>query len=149
MEKLIIDRGVREYQVTENGVLRFNPCDPNVYARFVEAAGKVLTAEEKLVAAAKKLNAESSGNHYEAFLYLLAEADKEVKQILTDVFGQENDFDKIMGGVNLLAVASNGERVITNFLNALLPVFREGIESYARQTAGAAVATAKQRRGEE
>lgn len=147
MKQLNFDSGIREYQINGNGVLRFNPCDPNLYVRFIDAAEKVQQVEDRLVSSARQLNAESADNHGEAVLRLLAEADKEAKQILTDVFGQENDFNKIMGGVNLLAVAGNGERVITNLLYALLPVFQEGIESYARQTAGAAVAIANQRRG--
>lgn len=147
MKQLNFDSGIREYQINGNGVLRFNPCDPNLYVRFIDAAEKVQQVEDRLVSSARQLNAESADNHGETVLRLLAEADKEAKQILTDVFGQENDFNKIMGGVNLLAVAGNGERVITNLLYALLPVFQEGIESYARQTAGAAVAIANQRRG--
>ena len=31
MEKLSFDTGIREYDVNGNGVLRFNPSDPNVY----------------------------------------------------------------------------------------------------------------------
>ena len=38
MKKLIIDSGVQEYQLVEGGKpLRFNPSDPNVYARFMAA----------------------------------------------------------------------------------------------------------------
>ena len=39
--------------------------------------------------------------------------------------GPENDFDKLLGGVNVLAMAGNGERVVTNLLNALAPVIEK------------------------
>ena len=62
------------------------------------------------------------------------------------VFG--NDFDKILGGVNLLAVADNGQRVVTNLMEALQPILTAGAERCATQTADAAVQKAKARRGE-
>ena len=49
-------------------------------------------------------------------------------------------------GVNLLAVADNGERIITNFFEALQPVLVAGAKRCASQTAQAAVAKAKARR---
>ena len=38
MQELNIDTGVREYRINGGGVLRFNPSDPNVYSRFLQAA---------------------------------------------------------------------------------------------------------------
>ena len=43
MKKLNIDTGVEEFSVNGQGVLRFNPADPNLYHRFF-AAGQSLTA---------------------------------------------------------------------------------------------------------
>ena len=86
-----------------------------------------------------------------AVLRLLAQADREIKDVLTQVFGQENDFDKLLGGVNLLAVAGNGQRVISNLLEALQPIMVAGAESCARQQVDGAVEQARlnraQRRG--
>jgi hypothetical protein len=85
-------------------VLRFNPGDPNVYARFLEAAEKLQDVETVLVEEAQKLpQADGAG-----VVQLLSRADKEMKQVLSWVFGESNDFDKILGGVNLLAVAEKG-----------------------------------------
>lgn len=149
MEKLIIDSGIKEYQINDNGVLRFNPSDPNVYARFMDAMGKIQSVEDNLVAKAKELeNAESQEANGAAVLRIMAEADRETKKILTEVFGEGNDFDKLLGGVNLLAVASNGERVITNFLAALQPIMVEGAENCAKQQADKAVAEAKLNRAQ-
>lgn len=148
MINLNIDSGIREYKINGEGVLRFNPCDPNLYSRFMAAGEKIQAVEEKLVEQAKKYNGESADSHGELILRLLADADKEVKQILTEVFGQENDFDRILNGVNLLAVGSNGERVITNLLSALLPVFQDGIEKYIKMNSNMAVQQAQQNRAQ-
>lgn len=142
MQKLVFDSGIREYQLGEGGVLRFNPSDPNVYNRFLEAAKKVTAVEKNLVTKAQALE----GNDGAKVISLMAEADREIKKILGWVFGAENDFDKILSGVNLLAVGANGERVITNLLYTLAPIMQEGAESCAQKKIGAAVAQAKQNR---
>lgn len=114
MEKLSFDSGIRTYRVGA-GVLKFNPTDPNVYARFLEALDRLETLEEELTAA-------SGGEAVAA----LARADKTVKDILSRVFGPGNDMDAVFGGVSLLAVGENGERLVTNFLAAVEPVLAEG-----------------------
>ena len=138
MDKILFDGGMKEYQIGDGGVLRFNPSDPNVYARFVEAAKKFSQLEADLLTKAQEV--QGSG---EAALKILTDADKEAKQILADVFGKHNDFDQILGGVNLLAVAGNGERVLTNLIVALQPVLQQGAEACAKQQANAAKAQAK------
>lgn len=149
MEKLILDTGVKEYQINDGGVLRFNPSDPNVYARFLDVTDKIQTVEDDLVAKAKEIEkAENQEQSGAAVLRLMAEADRKTKKLLAEVFGEENDFDAILGGVNLLAVASNGERVITNFLAALQPIMVSGAENCAKQQADAAVAEAKLNRAQ-
>lgn len=149
MEKLIFDSGIKEYQINDGGVLRFNPSDPNVYARFMDAMEKIQTVENDLVAKAKKIEkTEDQSQSGAAALRLMAEADRETKKILTEVFGKDNDFDEILGGVNLLAVASNGERVITNFLAALQPIMVAGAENCAKQQVDAAVTEAKLNRSQ-
>ena len=144
MEKISFDSGVRSYKINGAGVLRFNPGDPNVYARFLEAADKLQEVETALVAEAKTLPEADGG----AVVQLLNRADREMKGVLSWVFGQENDFDKILGGVNLLAVADNGQRVVTNLLEALQPILVEGAERCAREKVDAALKKAKSRRGE-
>lgn len=149
MEKLNFDSGIREYKINGNGVLRFNPSDPNVYARFMDAMDQIRAVETRLVDKAKEMETatdrEGSGA---AVLKLMREADKETKKILSDVFGEGNDFDKILGGVNMLAVAGNGQRVITNLLEALQPIMVEGAKNCTMQQTDAAVAQAKQNRAQ-
>ena len=140
MEKIIFDGGLKEYEVG-GGILSFNPSDPNVYSRFMDASVKLQEIEDDLVKKAKVSN--GSG---EAVLQLLREADLEAKQVLSWVFGEHNDFDKILRGTNLLAVGVNGERILTNFLQALLPVIKSGAEACAKMKTDAAKAQARAER---
>lgn len=140
MEKLKLDTGLKAYKIDGGGVLRFNPADPNVYARFLEAADKLTGLEKELAEQAGKPENGEEG------LKLLAQADREAKKILAWVFGAGNDFDAILGGVNLLAVGANGERVITNFFTAMGPILIAGAEDCVRQQTLCAVARANARR---
>lgn len=123
MEKLQFDSGVRCFKVNGGACLRFNPADPNLLCRFLEAEQKISALENTLAA--------DPGEP----LALLARADRELKRLLGDIFGPGNDFDAIFQGVNLLAVAANGQRVITNFLEALEPVLLRGARSCAKAEA--------------
>lgn len=134
MEKIQFDSGLKSYKLG-CGQLRFNPSDPNVYARFMDACDSFRSIEKDLVAQAQCIQEEDLGT---AALTLLQQADRKMKELLNQVF-LGNDFDKLLEGVNLLAVAENGQRVITNLLKALEPVLLSG----ARQCAAQAVQTAK------
>lgn len=134
MEKIQFDSGVRSYRINGNGILRFNPGDPNLYARFLEAVEKLKAAEAELTEQAEKVQGEG-------IVKLMIQADEKMKGILNWVFGADNDFHKLLNGVNLLAVADNGERVVTNLFAALEPVLVEG----AKRCAGEQAAKAKRR----
>ena len=128
MEKLIFDSGVKEYKINGNGVLRFNPSDPNLYRRFMEAV-------EKLQAVERELTQQAEAAQDQEILKLMGDADEKMKSILNWVFGGSNDFHKLLEGINLLAVAENGERVVTNLFTALEPVLMEGAKFCANQRA--------------
>lgn len=125
MEKVIFDAGLRKFKLG-CGILQFNPMDPNVYERFMEAAEKIENLETELVKEAEDLPANGI-----TALAMLKSADKKAKDLLNYVFGAGNDFDYMLGGVNVMAVAQNGERVITNLLNALTPILEEGARECA------------------
>ena len=144
MERITFDSGVKSFQIQDGGVLRFNPSDPNVYGRFLEAAEKIKSLEEELTEQANAAQKEESGG---AVVQLMVTADREIKQVLGWVFGGENDFDKILGGVNLLAVADNGQQVIANLLGALEPVLVAGAQRFAKDKVDQALQKAKERRG--
>lgn len=135
MKKLQFDSGVKEYQVNDTGVLRFNPSDPNLFQRFLDAADEISTIEKDLTRGAG--DGEQDGSWV---IRAMAEADKKAKAVLTRVFGADNDFDQILGGVNLLAVGQNGERIITNLFEALLPILQDGAETCAHLCAEAILA---------
>ena len=136
MKQLTIDTGLREYAVNGGpehggGVLRFNPSDPNVYSRFCTLQNQLQELEQQVQA--------QSPTGTDA-IQLLAQADQRAKGLLAEVFGPGNDFDAMLGGTNLLAVAGNGERVITNLFAALQPILEAG----ARQCADAKATLAVQ-----
>lgn len=120
MVELTLDTGVREYRIAGGGVLRFHPADPNLYARFLQA-------EEKLRKIEKELEKPGEAD----VLTRLCKADKAMKKLLTWVFGEENDFHKALGGVNLLATGSNGKLLAENLLEALGEILTEGAERFA------------------
>jgi hypothetical protein len=144
MQKLNFDLGLREYEVG-GGVLRFNPSDPNVYARFVEAGHKLIEIEQRLVDKAKTANPEAAG---QSALKLMAEADQEIKDMLSWIFGSHNNFDVIFCGTNVLSVGANGERVITNFIHAIQPIMESGAKKCAKQQIGNAAAKAQMNRAQ-
>lgn len=128
MEKIQFDVGQRAYRINGAGILRFNPGDPNLYSRFLDAVEKLKEVEAELTRQAETVQGEE-------IVKLMTQADEKMKGILGWVFGPENDFQKLLGGVNLLAVADNGERVVTNFFAALEPVLVEGAKRCAGQQA--------------
>ena len=145
MEQLIFDSGVKEYQLP-GGVLRFNPSDPNVYARFVECTDKIRAVEQQMAAKAKILSDQNRENIGEEGLRIMRETDTRIKSILNEIFGHGNDFDKLLEGVNLMAVATNGECVITNLLGALQPIMETGAKACISSEVSAAKLNREQRR---
>ena len=116
---IALDMGLREYRLGQGGVLRMNPLDPGLYARFLQA-------EEKM----RALLQESAGD---GFLESLQHLDKELKGILNEVF--ETDFHKLLCGVSLLSLGENGKFLLENLLEALNPILTQGAKDCARQQA--------------
>ena len=114
MTDIQFDNGVKSYRVG-GGILKFNPSDPNLYGRFLEAVENL--------------------SHLEARegIQGLRDLDRQVKDTLQTVFGPDNDLEAVFGGVNLLAVGENGHRLLENFVSALEPILREGALRCARE----------------
>ena len=138
MKKITFDTGLTEV-IFGDGVLRFNPQDPNLYARFDQAAEKLQAVEKEMITKAET----AAGKDV---VTLLHDADRQMKEILGWVFGAGNDFDAILGGVNLLAIGKNGQRVVTNLFAALEPVLVDGAMACAKTRAKAAAKKAESRR---
>ena len=80
MEKIQFDVGQRSYRINGAGTLRFNPCDPNVYSRFLEAVSKLQAVEEELTLHAQEMQDAD-------IVKALSAADEKMKGILNWVFG--------------------------------------------------------------
>ena len=78
-------------------------------------------------------------------LELMRSADAKAKEELNKVF-RGNDFNALLEGVNLMAVAGNGERVATNLMQALTPIVEAGTKRFAETTVAQAKANRAQRR---
>ena len=141
MRTLHIDTGVEKFSVNGRGVLRFNPADPNLYHRFF-AAGATLEKYDAALTEALQNVAGDEKARAAAGLALLNEYDGKIKKLLTEIFGAENDFDAILGGVNLAGVGANGKRVVQNLLEALTPILRAGAERRLNALADEAAAQA-------
>ena len=122
MNNLELALGVEEYQIAGGGVLRFNPSDPNLYARFLDSLEELTALEAELTKAQATDGVQ--------VLQLLSQADSRAKGILGRVF-PGNDLEAVFAGVSLLAVGDNGQRLLTNFMNALEPILREGVRRCA------------------
>lgn len=148
-EKLVFDDGVKEFEVNGRELLRFNPTDLNIYHRFFEVAEELPALEREYMTATREtpgpVGEDGFAGAGEA-LRIMRAFDAKIKERLSYVFGAENDFDRIVGGVNLMAVGKNGERIVTNVITALQPILEEGVAQHRKEAADRAVAEAKARR---
>ena len=151
-EKLIFDDGILRLDVNGNGLLCFNPSDFNVYQRFCALVKELPKLEEQYKAEVEQMPEDASeGEIIELAgreLDRAKEIDAAIKRKLSGVFGADNDFDRLLGGVNLMAFGSNGERIITNLLNALTPYLEDGVKKHMDDAAAEAVAEAKLNRAQ-
>ena len=146
MKKLFVDNGLEEYQLVEGGeLLRFNPKDQNVYARYMDALPKIKAVEQDMAEKAKSVNA-ADADAGEKSLRIMRETDSRMKAILNGIFGEGNDFEQILRGVSLLAIGSNGNRVIYNLMDALMPVMKAGAKECVSTEVAAAKLNREQRR---
>lgn len=145
MELLNIDVGLKSYQLVEGGEpLVFNPCDPEIYARFMRAKEKMAEIEAEAQKQAQTVPEEQHTG--EEALKIISDGDKRLKSALNEVFGNGNNFDKILCGVSLLAIAGNGKQVMVNLLEAITPIIANGAKSYADQELATAKRNREQRR---
>lgn len=142
MQNLTIDTGMKEYLINNRAVLRFNPGDPNLYHRFFAAAPKLDALDAELTGKLKALPEADETARTQQGLALLTDYDRRIKALLTEIFGGENDFDKVLEGVNLAGTGANGKRVVQNLLNALTPILQEGAAQHLQTTAAKARAEA-------
>lgn len=149
-EKITIDDGLLRLDINGNGLLIFNPSDLNLYHRFFDLLGELPDLEKKYVEeveavpedAAEDVKLAAAGRE----MTRASELDSEVKSKLNAVFGGGADFDKLLGGVNVMAFGRNGERIITNVLEAIKPYLDTGVKSHVDGAVSAAKTNRAQRR---
>ena len=142
-QKLHFDDGLLRLEINDNGLLTFNPSDFNVYQRFAKLLKDLPELEKRYIAEVEADSGDVEPSEGQAVelagreLDRAHEMDSEIKRRLGEVFGPGNDFDALLGGVNVMALGNNGERVISNLLNALAPYIEDGanrqMESAARE----------------
>lgn len=140
MRELNFDSGIVEYRVNGKATLSFNRSDPNLYNRMQDLSSKLAAIDSDLK---KEKDAADDGL---ALMKILSAYDKRIKAELSFVFGEQNDFDAIFEGQNVLSIAGNGKFLITNFIEALQPIIESGVKEYAKLEAANAVAQAKRER---
>lgn len=152
MNKLTFDDGRVRLDINGNGILVFNPSDFNVYERFYALLKELPQLEKQYASEVETTDESTQGGETVSIelagreLIRAKEIDSLIKSKLSYVFGAENDFDKLLGGVNIMAFGGNGERVITNFLNAMLPYIESGIAKHTGSEIAQARANREQRR---
>lgn len=139
MNQLNVDLGIEEFDLG-GAVLRFNPADPNLYARFLDLEPRLEALQRELAQGTDQAT-DAAG-----LMKLLEETDRQFKDLLTQVFGGQNDFSRLLQGVNLLAVTGNGLSVAENLLAALEPVLNQGAERFVQHKIQAARENARLRR---
>lgn len=150
MEKLSVDLGVIEFKIG-GGILRFNPSNPKVYQRFISVLNDLpkIEQEYRRKEQEKQILEETSDLERAAVVFdEMEQIDKEVKRRLSEAFGPGNDLNEIVGDESLMGFGINGERVVTNLLNALTPYIEQGVEKHMKGTAGKAVEQAKLNRAQ-
>lgn len=149
-KNITFDEGMEEFMINGRGPLRFNPSDPNLYHRFLGVFNQLKELEKEYMQKVESLDGlETDDKGFaksERLLVIMKEIDQKVKTMLSEVFGEHNDFDVLLSGVNVMAFGYNRERVITILLNALVPMIQEGAKKHQIDAATEAVAHAKANR---
>lgn len=152
MEKAFLNFGVESFQLVEGGApLTFAKGDPNLYARFLNAMDEMKAVEAEQAKKANDLppcgdTPEEKTEHSRLAMNILNETDRKFKDILNRVFGNGNDFDAIMCGLNLMTVNEDGERAIELLVDFLTPKLAEGAKKFTTSEVGKAKANREQRR---
>lgn len=121
MEKLIINKGYKEYQINddENAVIRVKTTDFSLIDRLSKL-------KDNVSAIVKEMEAVKKSEDADTILTALAEADQKIKQELDRVF-DDNVAAVVFGDMNCLSFAG-GQPVAMNFLEAIIPQISKDFE---------------------
>lgn len=118
MQKLVFDRGYKEYQIgdDENAVIRINTADVGILARLNEAVKNIEQIQKKY----------ESAENTDA-IQLITECDKDIREQINYIFGSDV-CTVAFGEINCLSLAG-GKPIFENFLEVLIPVMQADFES--------------------
>lgn len=121
MQKLVFDRGYKEYQIgdDENAVIRINTADVGILARLNEAVKNIEQIQKKYE------NTEKAENTDE--IQLITECDKDIREQINYIFGSDV-CTFAFGEINCLSLVG-GKPIFENFLEVLIPVMQADFES--------------------
>ena len=108
----------KEYQLNGKNTIKVNISDPNIIKRLKDCADKITEIEAGF---GKTPTAEA-----------LFDADNSIRKIIDEAIDCPGACDAAFGGINCMAVASNGQPVYYNFLEALLPQLKADIQANAQ-----------------
>jgi len=132
MKTINFDTGIEVYKVNDNAVLKVNFKDPNLYGRFLEMQAELENIEKKYEEKTKGIETEVNEKGFsnaEQTLKIMREIDVEIKEKFAYVFGIDNNFDEIFNGVHLMAIDKNGNRIVSNFLEAINPIIIKALST--------------------
>jgi len=161
MQDLSFNRGVKEY--TMNGTsFWFNPSDQNFFYRFTQVQNNIFALQDEYEERAKEFggkadlkelpvkSAKDGGSRIdvdslsddqldaamdtaESFSRIVYDLDQRVKAELRAAFHENNDFDAIFGGANVLAKDEDGNIILENFFNAIYPLIEDAAKANSKE----------------
>lgn len=116
MQKLVFDRGYKEYQIgdDENAVIRINTADVGILARLNEAVKNIEQIQKKYENAEKAENTDA--------IQLITECDKDIREQINYIFGSDV-CTVAFGEINCLSLAG-GKRFLKTSLKCLFLLCR-------------------------
>lgn len=117
MKSINFNTGIKRYAINgdESNAIAINVNDLNLFKRIQDEA------EEKFTKALERLDNETVTPQ------LLAEVDKEMKEIIDYIFGSDIS-SKVFGEVNCLSPLDNGDLMVIAFFEAFAPLVMEDIK---------------------
>jgi uncharacterized protein (UPF0335 family) len=138
MAGIHFDTGIKEFNINGRAVLRFNPTDPGLFQRILNFQAVAESFEKRYAALDKEMTGEVNENGFpagaEKVVMAVKELDAEIKESLRDIFGRDNDFDAIFDGMSCLAMTDTGANIVSNFMEAVVPLIEGTAEERAEIT---------------
>lgn len=124
MPNLVFNKGYKEYDINGD-----KDCVIRVYTSDWGIIGRIAELKERIVAKVRTLK--NAGDDFETAMNELNRVEREVRAEVDTAFGSPVS-DKAFGSVNCLSFAE-GQPIVLNFLEAILPEIRKDLEAETQQ----------------